>query len=128
MNGNKTTKGQMARDCGNVADIMVTGIFILAMAVVMISFLENIQMIQQKVDVNQIARRYILCMESEGGLTMEDRIRLEEELTQMGVTQISLEGTTMAKAGYGEAIRLQMHGFLGGKYEFHETRVSTAKH
>ena len=46
----------------------------------------------------------------------------------MGITQISLEGTTMAEAGYGEVIQLQIHGFLGGKYEFYETRVSTAKH
>lgn len=116
------------KDRGNVADIMVTGIFILAMAVVMLSFLENIKMIQQKSDVDQIARRYILRMESTGGLTGEDRILLTEELDRMGITQISLEGTTPAEAGYGTAIVLQIYGFLEGRYEFYETRVSTAKH
>lgn len=128
MKRNQPGEGQLIRDNGNVADIMVTGIFILAMAVVMLSFLENIQMIQQKSDVDQIARRYILRMECEGGLTGEDRILLTEELARSGVTQINLEGTTIAEAGYGAAIELQIHGFLGGKYEFHETRVSTAKH
>ena len=128
MKREQTAKEKMTREKGNVADIMVTGIFILAMAVVMLSFLENIKLIQQKADVDQIARRYILRMESEGGLTGEDRSRLVEELDRIGITQINLEGTTMAEAGYGAAIELQIHGFLGGKYEFHETRVSTAKH
>ncbi len=128
MKRNRPENGQWIRDEGNVADVMVTGIFVLAMAVVMLSFLENIQMIQQKADVDQIARRYILRMESEGGLTGEDKILLVDELEQMGVTQISLNGSTMAEAGYGTAIELHIHGFLGGEYEFHETRVSTAKH
>lgn len=125
---NRDKAGKQLKDRGNVADIMVTGIFILAMAVVMLSFLENIKMIQQKSDVDQIARRYILRMESTGGLTGEDRILLMEELDRMGITQISLEGTTPAEAGYGTAIVLQIHGFLEGRYEFYETRVSTAKH
>jgi len=128
MNNNQCKKGRWSRDYGNVADIMVTGIFILAMAVVMLSFLENMKLIQQKSDVDQIARRYILRMESAGGLTGEDRMLLTAELSQIGVTQISLEGTTMAQAGYGERIALQIHGLLGGEYAFNESRVSTAKH
>lgn len=116
------------KDCASVANIMVTGIFILAMTVVMLSFLENIQLIQQKAEINQIARRYILRMESTGGLLGEDRGLLLEELERQGVTGIDLEGTTMGEAGYGAPIELRIRGILGGKYEFEETRVSTAKH
>lgn len=116
------------KDSGNVANIMVTGIFILSMMVVMLSFLENLQLIQQKAEVDQLARRYILRMETVGGLTAEDEARLKAELTALGVTGIDLSGTTFGVAGYGSGIELRISGFLGGTYEFEETRVSTAKH
>lgn len=121
-------KKQQMRDCGNVADIMVTGIFILSMMVVMLSFLENLQLIQQKAEVDQLARRYILHMETAGGLTTADEVLLREELESLGVTATDLSGTTMGMVGYGTKIELRIRGLLGGKYEFEETRVSTAKH
>lgn len=117
-----------AGDCGNVANIMVTGIFVLSMAVVMLSFLENMKMIQQKAEVDQLARRYILRMETVGGLLAEDRDSLVAELEAWGSTAIDLSGTTMGEVGYGDKIELRIRGLLGGKYEFEETRVSTAKH
>ena len=117
-----------AKDRGNVANIMVTGIFVLSMAVVMLSFLDDMKLIQQKTEVDQLARRYILRMETLGGLTAEDRALLEEELAAQGVTAIDLSGTTMGEAGYGGKIELKIRGLLGGKYEIEETRVSTAKH
>jgi hypothetical protein len=107
---------------------MVTGIFILAMEVVMLSFLDDMEMIQQKTEVDQLARCYILRMETTGGLLPQDRDALLEELTGQGVTDTDLSGTTMGETGYGEKIVLQIRGKLGGKYEFEEKRVSTAKH
>ena len=119
---------RLPRDKGNVADIMVTGIFVLAMTVVMLSFLENIKLIQQKAEVDQLARRYILRMETVGGLLTADEELLEAELEACGVTSVDLSGTTMGEAGYGARIELRIQGLLGGKYEIEETRVSTAKH
>lgn len=116
------------QDKGNIADIMVTGIFILAMMVVMLSFLENLKLIHQKTEVDQIARRYILRMETVGGLLAEDEVMLCEELQSAGVADIDLTGTTMGSAGYGAPIRLRITGVLGGTNEFEEIRVSTAKH
>ncbi len=119
---------RLPRDKGNVADIMVTGIFVLAMTVVMLSFLENIKLIQQKAEVDQLARRYILRMETVGGLLATDKELLEAELKACGVASVDLSGTTMGEAGYGARIELRIRGLLGGKYEIEETRVSTAKH
>lgn len=119
---------ELGVDGGSVANIMVTGIFVLSMAVVMLSFLENMKLIQQKADVDQLARRYILRMETVGGLHAEDRDKLVEELEACGVTAIDLTGTTMGEAGYGARIELRIRGLLRGEYEFEETRVSTAKH
>lgn len=116
------------RDKGNVANIMVTGIFVLAMMVVMLSFLENLKLIHQKAEVDQIARRYILRMETVGGLIAEDEVLLREELQSFGVTDIDLTGTTMGSVGYGAPVRLRIAGILGGTNEFEEVRVSTAKH
>lgn len=116
------------RQSGSVANILVTGIFILAMAVVMMAFLEDVELIQQKADVDQLARRYILRMETTGGLTPEDREELLQELSGQGVTGADLTGTTLGESGYGAKIVLRIRGLLGGKYEFEERRVSTAKY
>ncbi len=116
------------KDDGNVANIMVTGIFILSMMVVMLSFLDHLKLIQQKAEVDQLARRYILRMETVGRLTTEDAYQLVEELVGLGVTEVDLTGTTFETVDYGAGIRLQIRGFLEGRYEIEETRVSTAKH
>lgn len=114
-------------DCGNVGNIMVTGVFVLCMVVVMLSFMDNMKLIQQKAEVDQLARRYILRMETVGGLLTEDRDQLVEELTALGITAVDLSGTTMDEAGYGNKIELRIRGLVGGKYGIEETRVSTAK-
>lgn len=107
---------------------MVTGIFVLCMVVVMLSFLDNMKLIQQKAEVDQLARRYILRMETVGGLLTEDREQLVAELNALGVSAVDLSGTTMEEAEYGSTIELRISGLLGGRYEIEETRVSTAKH
>lgn len=116
------------RQEGNVGNIMITGIFILAMTVVMLAFLDDMCLIQQKAEVDQLARRYILRMETVGGLTPEDREDLLRELSEQGVTEIDLAGTTSEAAGYGAKIVLRICGKLGGKHAFEEKRVSTAKY
>lgn len=116
------------RERGNVANILITGIFMLTMTVLMMRFLDEMQLIQQKVQVNQLARRFILRMETTGGLLLRDREDLEQELAGMGVTAIDLSGTTFEPSGYGARIVLQIRGRLGGTYDFEEKRVSTAKY
>lgn len=116
------------KERGSIGNIMVTGVFVLAMLVVMSAFLENLKLIQQKLDVDQLARRYILHMETVGGLLPEEKDRLERELENVGVTEIDLSGTTMESVGYGGRIELCIHGMVGAKYEIEERRVSTAKH
>lgn len=125
---NRQKKRWRNRQRGNVANIMVTGIFVLAMTVVMLAFMEDMRLIERKTEVNQLARRYILRMETTGGLSVEDKLELVRELEEQGVTGIDLTGTTMGEAGYGAKIVLQIRGLLGGRHEFEERRVSTAKY
>lgn len=117
----------MKREKGTVADIMVTGICILAMTVVMMCYMENVSMIEQKTAIGQIARKYILRMETVGYLTNSDRAMLLQELEGVGVSETNLEGTTGHEVSYGAPITLQIGGKLKGEHAFEEKRVSTAK-
>lgn len=112
---------------GNVGDFMGMGLCILAMTAVMGAYLDNVGLIHQKIQIGQIARSYILKMETEGGMMPEDSLRLMQELDNMGITDIDLSGTTFGESGYGERISLNIRGKLKGGYEFEESRVSTAK-
>ena len=110
----------MKREEGSIGDLMAAGLCMLAMTVVMLSYLESARMIQQKTAAGQIARKYILRMETVGTLTDADRAALWGGIT--------LDGTTTWQVDYGEPVVLQIQGTLGSGYEFTEKRVSTAKH
>lgn len=116
-----------SREQGNVGNIMITGLCMLAMTVVMLSYMDNVQLVQQKTEINQLARKYILRMETVGYLTPEDRSMLTQELQSVGVTEITYEGTTEHAVGYGQMIALQIKGKVKGQYDVAEQRVSTAK-
>ena len=118
----------MKKDRGTVANVMVTGIFIIAMTMVMTAFIDDMQLIRQKMEIGQIARRYILRMETTGYLQSRDQTEMLEELKVQGVADIDLGSTTRSQIGYGGRIVLEIKGKLGGKYEFVEKRVSTAKY
>lgn len=117
----------MRKQKGNIADLMVTGLCILAMTVVMLSYMENVALIHQKARVSQLARKYILRMETVGYLTASDKVTLCQELDGMGVTEINLDGSTVNEVSYGAPITLHINGRLEGTYAFEEKRVSTAK-
>lgn len=117
----------MRRQKGTVADIMVTGICILAMTMVVMCYMENVSLIEQKTTVGQIARKYILRMETVGYLTTRDRTMLFQELDDVGVSETDLDGTTQHEVPYGAPITLQIRGKLKGEHAFEERRVSTAK-
>ena len=118
----------MRKDPGTVANIMITGIFLLAMTVVMLAFMDDMQLIQQKMEVNQIVRRYILRMETVGFLNSEDQAEMVRELEEWNVSDIDFGSTSMNPVGYGGRIILEIRGKLGGEYAFWEKRTSTAKY
>ncbi len=118
----------MRKQRGSVGDILAAAVCILAMSVVLFAFLDCVGLIHQKLEVSQLARKYILKMETMGCLTASEKIKLDSELAEMGVTEIDLSGTTLDMTGYGESITLHIQGKLKGEYGFEEKRVSTAKH
>ena len=117
----------MKKEAGNVADILAAGICVLAMTVVMMAYMDCAGLIRQKTRVSQLARKYILQMETTGGLTAQDRTALCQELKQAGASGIDLTGTTMDTVPYSSPIFLEIKGILKEKYEFRDRRVSTSK-
>lgn len=117
----------MKKAAGSVGNIMMTMLCILAMTIVMLSYMNSVQLIQQKTEVSQLARKYILRMETVGYLTSRDRAALTQELYAVGVTNVDYSGSTMNSVSYGVPITLQIRGRLRGEYEITEKRVSTSK-
>lgn len=117
----------MKKQEGNISELLATGICVLAMTIVMLAYLDNVALIQQKTEVSQLARKYILRMETVGYLTGEDKTTLQQELMDIGVSDVDLSGSTMQEVSYGEPITLHIRGKLKEQYELEEQRVSTAK-
>lgn len=118
----------MKKEAGNIGDFLMICICMLMLTVLLTAYMDSVRLIDEKAEINQIARKYILKMESMGTLTESDRVRLCTELEEAGATEVSLEGSTFESAGYGEPIVLHIRGKLRGIYAFEEKRVSTAKY
>lgn len=129
---------------GSVLDVLSAGMCVLAMTVLMLAYSGNIGLMNQKAQINQIARKYILKMETVGCLTAQDRQALTAELSVLGVSDPDFSGSTVSKAEYGAPVYLKIKGhiytenvkmngdlFCAGifseQYEFEEYLVSTAK-
>lgn len=117
----------MKKEEGNIGDFIAVFMVLLAMTVVMLSYMDAMGVVQDKMKVSQLARQSILEMETVGYLTHSSEEILLENLALLGVTDIDLQGTTMEQVGYGEPIAIQIQGKIKGSYEFQENRVSTAK-
>ena len=66
--------------------------------------------ISDKWGMRQVAREYMLLMETEGYLSSSDRVALIEELEEYGLYNISLSGTTTSRQEYGSRIYLCITG------------------
>ena len=129
---------------GSVAEVMSAGICIIAMTVLMLAYMGSIQLLYSKSKIDQIARKYILKMETVGYLTGNDRLEMTQELAAVGATALDYTGSTLNQVDYGSTISLVIRGKIPAQtvltgsdlfqttqgillYEFEERRISTAK-
>ncbi len=66
--------------------------------------------ISDKWGMRQVAREYLLIMETEGYLTSTDEANMIAELESYGLYNISISGTTTREVEYGERIYLCITG------------------
>lgn len=130
---------------GSLLDFMSVGICILAMMIVLTAYLHCSDLLLRKGEISQVARCYILKMETVGCLTESDKNDMLEELYALGMQEIDLTGTTLSPVEYGDSVFLHIRGKITGRIwgEEHdmlestfeareipveEMRMSTAKH
>ena len=112
---------------GSIGDLLSVGLCILAMLAVMMAFMDCAGLVHKKTMISQLARSYILRMETEGYLTQMQEVELRNQLAAQGVKNVDLSGTTKEPVGYGAEIILRISGKIGDGYIVEEKRVSTAK-
>lgn len=71
-----------------------------------------LQAIRERDFVDQLAREYLLIMETEGYLSAGRQEELTASLAQAGLGGISLDGTTVTEVSYGDRITLRISGTL----------------
>ena len=130
---------------GSALDFLSVCICILAMSIVVTAYFYCSDLLLRKGQVSQVARCYILQMETVGCLTEGDKNRMLAELQSIGLQGIDLTGSTMNPVEYGDSVILHIRGKIQGKMwgENHdlfqsiftvrevpveEMRMSTAKH
>ena len=118
----------MRYEKGSIGDFTAACVCMLMMSILLFTYMDSVQLLNQKEDVGQVVRKYILRMETVGLLTDEDRVGLCGELEGIGASELDLTGTSFQRVGYGETVVLHVRGKLRGKYDFEENRVSTAKY
>lgn len=93
----------------------------------MTGFIKSAGVVSRKYEINNLARTYIIRMETNGYLTRADEDELTAKLESIGVSDISLSGSTTSSAGYGNKITLCITGKVFGEFEFVQRKTSTSK-
>lgn len=101
---------------GNIIDWLGSVIVILAIVLLILSYLNFTRVFDIKEDVKQVSREYMLKMETVGYLTPEDSVSLTNRLNALGVKNIDLTGSTVGEpAGYGNSIVLSIKCTIPGE-------------
>lgn len=129
---------------GAVGNMLSCMLGLLIMAVVMQYGLSLSYQAELAVKKMRIERKYMFYMESNGYLTEDYRQSLVKELSDIGVTNIDMSGSTLTPAGYGNVVVLSVSGTIsngeitgidrnwrmtsGDGYNFRIYQKSTAKY
>ena len=102
----------MKRDQGNLMNLFPPLLTIVALAVMLVFFTGWMANLSARDHVYQLSRRYILQMETEGFLNSTLESSLRADLSDAGMSNISLSGTTTSEVEYGNVIFLRITGDL----------------
>lgn len=104
----------MEKDNGSVIhmfSIVLSAIFIGLLLLIYAGLSSNIN---RRNEVDLVARKYLLKMEIEGGLTNEMKDDLQKDLRKFGIKNLDFTGTTMVNntspSNYGTVITLKFKG------------------
>ena len=103
------------KDKGILDQFLPAIVVIVLLAVLWTGSMISASNIDRSSDIHQVARTYLLRMESDGCLTEENRNLLLAELEALDMEQIDLTGTSFTNVGYGNRIRLVIRGVVNLK-------------
>lgn len=95
---------------GSVAKFGIPLFTMIAIFSIIVMFITYLNDLDKKDSVSIIAREYLLKMETVGYLNSTDEAELYKDLEELGVKNISIQGTTRSKVGYGKKITLSIKG------------------
>ena len=95
-----------------LGDLITCMIAMLVMFIVLYMGVDMYSQLSLSIKKQRLERTYLFAMETEGCLSAEKMAELTAELTDMGVSNISLSGTTTSPAGYGNYVYLCVSGKL----------------
>ena len=96
------------RKKGDIENIIYSLICITTCFVIITMGINYIGAAKEYLDANQIARKYLLKMETAGYLSPAVSSELVSEMKDRGFKYIGLSGTTLSKVDYGDDIYLQI--------------------
>lgn len=105
---------------GVLDDFLPTLIFLALMAILLFLFIGYNKAINQKTTLNNIARKYLLEMETTGYMTTEMQNSLKEELSAAGfagnesgaeISRNNFYGTTFTDVGYGNEMIINIQAY-----------------
>ena len=105
----------LRKDKGILDQFLPTIVVIVLLAVLWTGSMISASNIDRSSDIQQVARVYLLRMETDGYLTEENRGLLVAELENLDMEQIDLTGTNFTDVGYGNQIRLVIRGVVNLK-------------
>ena len=94
----------MKKRKGSIVDILPSMIMVIAAVMLIMVFFDLYQILSLNEDVKQIARKYMLTMETMGYLDPANQTTLVQELSDLQVTDIDLTGSTMSESGCVECL------------------------
>ena len=84
----------------------------MAICVLSLMYLSYMSDYEKKEAADQLARQYMLKMESEGYMSETSKQHFISAMSELGFSQVNLSGTTFADAGYGNTIMLVVNAVL----------------
>ena len=98
------------KDKGMLDQFLPAIVVIVLLAVLWTGSMITASNINRSNDIQQVARTYLLQMETDGYLTEENKGLLLNDLAALDMININLTGTSFTDVGYGNQVRLVIRG------------------
>ena len=98
------------KDEGMLDQFLPAIVVIVLLAVLWTGSMITASNINRSNDIQQVARTYLLQMETDGYLTEENKGLLLNDLAALDMVNIDLTGTSFTDVGYGNQVRLVIRG------------------